>query len=66
MNSIVIGKRIPIGAAVGGIITLLSFLWDTTHPGNELPGHVVMAISTAAVAVVQVFVVNKYGATQVP
>ena len=63
MNSIVIGKRIPIGMAVGGVITILAWFWNATHPEAPLPAEVVMAGNTVAVALVQIFVVNKYGVT---
>lgn len=61
--NIIIGKRIPIGAAVGGVITLLAYAWNLTHPDAPLPSDVVLAVNTVVVAIVQTVVVNTMGVT---
>ena len=63
MNGIVIGKRIPIGAAVSGIITFLAHLWNLTNPDVQLSVAAVGGLSTTMVAIAQVIVVNKFGVT---
>ena len=57
MNGIVIGKRIPLGGVVGGVVALLLWSWNVTHPETPIPGEVGAAISTAAVGLAQIVVV---------
>ena len=63
MNSIVIGKRIPLGMVVGGVITILVHLWNLTHPEAIVTTEIAMAANTVAVGIAQIFVVNKFGVT---
>ena len=63
MNQIVIGKRIPIGAAVGGLVAVAAWAWNSTTPDSALPAHIVQGITTAVVCAVQLAVVNVAGVT---
>jgi hypothetical protein len=64
MSNIVVGKRIPIGAAVAGAITFGFAIWNKTHPEMQFSVAEVGAFSTVVVASVQIFVVNYFGATE--
>lgn len=66
MNNIVIGKRIPIGMAVGGLVTFAGEMWNIANPDAQLSVAAVGGLSTALVAAVQVYVVNAHGVTQSP
>ena len=57
-DSFVIGKRSPVGAAVGALATVLLY---TYFP--ELPELVKGAIEIVAIAVSQIVVVNWMGVT---
>ena len=62
MNQIVIGKRIPIGQVVGGIVGFGVWLWNTTH-AVQIPAEQAIALSTIAIGVTQIIVVNYFGVT---
>ena len=64
--NIVVGRRIPIGAAIGGAITFGAEIWNTLNPEAQLSVAAVGGLSTALVAVAQLVVVNRYGVTQPP
>jgi len=64
VNNITIGKRIPIGAAVGGLVTFAGEIWNVTHPDAMLSVAAVGGLSMALVAITQIIVVNRYGVTQ--
>ena len=64
MNGLVIGKRIPIGAAVTGLTTFGAFIWNSTHPEMQLSIGEVGGLAIALAAIAQVFVVNYFGITQ--
>jgi hypothetical protein len=64
MNSFVIGKRITVGAAVGALITTAAGILNRVYPEVGLTAAEVAGIQTAVVALVQIWVVNKYGVTQ--
>lgn len=63
MNGLVIGKRIPIGAAVSGLITFGAHVWNLTNPDAQLSIAAVGGLSTTLTAIVQVAVVNAFGVT---
>lgn len=63
-NNIVIGKRIPIGAAVGGCIAFCGEIFNTLYPDIAISASALTGLSTALVALTQIIVVNKYGITQ--
>ena len=63
-DSLVIGKRIPVGAAVGGIVTFAGEVYNMLNPEAPLSVAAVGGLSTALVAVAQVLVVNTFGVTQ--
>ena len=64
MNDVVIGKRVPIGAAVGGLVTFCGELWNLTHPDAVLSVAAVGGLSVALVALTQVIVANTLGVTK--
>jgi hypothetical protein len=64
LNGIVIGKRIPIGAAVSGIITFSGHMWNLTHPDAQLSVAEIATLAVPLTAIAQVIVVNTYGVTQ--
>lgn len=63
-NSIVVGKRIPIGAAVGGIIAFSGDMFNTIYPEYAIGPGALTGLSTALVALTQIIIVNRYGVTQ--
>jgi hypothetical protein len=63
MNKIVVGQRIPVGAAVGGLVTFSGELWNMLHPEAQLSIAAVGGISVTLVAIAQIIVVNKFGVT---
>ena len=63
MNNIVIGKRIPIGAAVSGLITFGAHVWNLTNPDTQLSIAAVGGLATTATVMTQVLVVNCFGVT---
>jgi hypothetical protein len=65
-NSLIIGKRIPIGAAVGGCVTFCGEIFNILYPDLALSVSAVGGLSVALVALTQIFVVNKYGVSQPP
>jgi len=66
MNGLIIGKRIPIGAAVGGALTAAALFYNMGVPvEQQLPMAAVNGLSIALSAIVQVFVVNCFGVTNV-
>lgn len=62
-DQIIIGKRIPIGAIVGALITAAAITWDATHPESPVPAGLVSALSTVLVGITQIIVVNFFGVT---
>lgn len=62
-SAFVIGERIPVGAAVGGLVTFFGEVWNMTHPEAALSVAAVGGISVALVALAQVLVVNFRGVT---
>jgi len=63
LNGIIVGKRIPIGAAIGGLITFGAYVWNLLNPDAQLSVAAVGGLSTTLTAVVQVLVVNYLGVT---
>ena len=63
MDNIVIGKRIPIGAAVSGLITFSAHVWNLTHPDTQLSVLAVGSVATPITFAIQVLVVNYFGVT---
>ena len=66
MNNIIIGKRIPIGAAIGGAINFSAYVWNVTHPATQIDLLAVGAVSVPLTALAQIIVVNRYGVTTKP
>lgn len=62
-SGLVIGKRIPAGQIIGGIISVAAFFHNMYNPEMELPAHVVVAITTVAIGIAQIYIVNKFGVT---
>jgi hypothetical protein len=65
MNGIIIGKRVPVGAAISGLINFSAYVWNITHgPEAQLDILAVGVVSVPLTALAQVIVVNLYGVTQ--
>jgi len=62
-GSITVGKRIPIGAAIGGLCTFAFSVWNRLNPELAFDVAEVGGISTALVALTQILVVNFFGVT---
>lgn len=65
MNQIVIGKRIPVGAAVTGLVTFGGDFWNTLNPEMALSTAAWGGLAAALTALVQIIVVNVWGVTNV-
>ena len=62
-NPIIVGKRIPIGAAVNGLILFGAHIFNLTHPDTQLDLGIVAGLAVSITMIVQVFVVNYFGVT---
>ena len=65
MNGLVIGKRIVFGQVVLSIATATGFVWDWLNPENPIPAGLVGAIAQAITGIGQVYIVNRFGITNV-
>lgn len=63
MNKLIIGKRIPIGAGVGGLVGFAVWLWNAKNPDIQIPAEVAVGVGTALTMIVQIIVVNLFGVT---
>ena len=63
-ENIVIGKRIPVGAAISGAINFSAYIWNVTNPDIQLDILAVGVVSIPLTALAQIVVANKYGITQ--
>jgi len=57
MNNIVIGKRVPIGAAITSACAVLAFFFPDYAPA-------IIAAAVPVTFVIQVIVANRYGVTK--
>jgi hypothetical protein len=64
MNGIIIGKRVPVGAAINGLINFSAYVWNVVHPEAQLDILAVATVSVPLTAVAQILVVNYCGVTQ--
>jgi len=63
MTGLVVGKRIPIGAAVTGLITFIGDVWNTSHPEMALSVAAWGGLAAMVTAIVQLCVANIWGVT---
>ncbi len=63
MNQIIIGKRVPIGAAVNGLILFLGDIWNVSHPEAQLSLTILGGFAVTLTAIAQIVVVNLLGVT---
>ena len=63
MNQIIVGKRIPIGGAVNGLVIFGAHVWNLTHPLTQLDLGVVGGLAVSLTMLAQVVVVNCLGVT---
>lgn len=63
MDQIVVGKRIPIGAIVGGIMSAAFFFWNAANPETPISAEAATGLTTAAIGIVQLITVNALGVT---
>jgi len=64
MSEIVLGKRIPIGATVGGLSTFGFSIWNMLNPDFQFSVGEVGGFSIALTAAAQTIVVNTLGITK--
>jgi hypothetical protein len=67
LNNIVIGKRIPVGAAINGLINFSAYMWNVAHFGQPEMQLDILAVGTISVtltAIAQILIVNFCGVTQ--
>jgi hypothetical protein len=66
LNSFTIGRRIPIGGAVNGLINGSAILWNALHPiDQQIPIAAVAALSVPLTMIAQILVVRFMGVTHV-
>ena len=65
MNGIIVGKRVPIGAAVNGCVLFGGEIWNLTHPDLELSMAVIGGLAITLTMLAQILVVNCLGVTHV-
>lgn len=63
-SPVIIGKRIPIGAVVGGLVSFGVWMWNAKNPETQIPAEQAVGLSTIAVGIAQILVVNRLGVTQ--
>jgi len=63
MNGIVIGKRVPIGAAVNGCVVFGAHVWNITHEATQLDLGTVGLLAISLTAIAQILVANCLGVT---
>lgn len=63
MNGIVIGKRIPAGQIVGSLVAIFAYFYNATHADAPLSAEVVVSITTVAIGITQLIIVNRFGVT---
>ena len=63
MDNIIVGKRIPIGGAVNGIILFGAHVWNLTHPLTQLDLGIVGGLAVSLTMLAQMLVVNTLGVT---
>lgn len=66
MHNVVIGKRIPIGAAINGLVLFGAELWNVTHPESTIGLSVAGSLAISLTAIAQIIVVNYFGVTVNP
>ena len=66
MNNIVIGKRIPIGGAVNGLVLFGAEVYNVTHPETQISLAIAGGLAVTLTALVQIIIVNCYGVTVKP
>ena len=64
MNGLVIGKRIPVGMAINGALTLGAYMYNIYNPEDQIPVAVVGSMGVILTAFAQLAVVNLMGVTQ--
>ena len=65
MNGIIVGKRIPIGGAVNGVVIFGAHVWNLTHPLTQLDLGVIGGLAVSLTVLTQVVVVNTLGVSHV-
>ena len=63
MDNIIVGRRIPIGGAVNGLVIFSAEVWNITHPETIISLAVVGGLAITLTMLAQVIVVNCLGVT---
>ena len=59
---IIVGKRVSVGALVGGVVSFGIWLWNATQD-VQVPAEQAVALTTIFTAITQVIIVNVWGVT---
>jgi hypothetical protein len=62
-NTLVIGRRIPVGAAITGLVTFFGDYWNVSHPDMALSVAAWGGLAVTLSALAQLAVVNMIGIT---
>lgn len=62
-SPIIVGKRVTFGAIVGGVVSLGTWLWNTTRPELQIPAEQAVMLTTVITGIGQVVLVNVWGVT---
>jgi hypothetical protein len=63
MNNIIVGKRVPIGAAVNGLVLFSAEVWNTVHGEVQISLAVAGGMAVTLTMIAQIIVVNCLGVT---
>ncbi len=66
MNGIIVGKRVPIGAAVNGTVLFGAEIYNITHPELQISMAIAAGLAVTLTALIQILVVNYFGVTNAP
>ncbi len=57
-NGIIVGKRVPIGAAVNGTVLFGTEIYNVTHPELQISMAIAAGLAVTLTALIQILVVN--------
>ena len=66
MSGIIVGKRVPIGAAVNGTVLFGAEIYNVTHPELQISMAIAAGLAVTLTALIQILVVNYFGVTTLP
>jgi hypothetical protein len=60
---IIIGKRVTVGGIIGGMVAVLTWVWNITYPDNQISAPIALSVTASITGLVQVWLVQRYGIT---